>query len=207
MAGDNRAPHGNRHPPPRIPPTHGRRAGPGRPVPPTHDSSDRRRIGNDIWEVRRALDELPDEERTLIRLAHFGLDSATPRSPHGWTCRSAPSSRAPSGPPPPPGQARAPGHFARYQPTSEPPLHQRLRAPQPEVWSRMSVTDKHLIDYSPATRTRRSSRPIANPSTICGRCSPRKRPGSTPTRPWRNAVIAIAIAIAEDAATLKEARR
>jgi RNA polymerase sigma factor (sigma-70 family) len=25
----------------------------------------------EIWEVRRALDELPDEERTLIRLAHF----------------------------------------------------------------------------------------------------------------------------------------
>lgn len=31
----------------------------------------------DIWEVRRALDELPDEERTLIRLAHFdGLSHA-----------------------------------------------------------------------------------------------------------------------------------
>lgn len=31
----------------------------------------------EIWEVRRALDELPDEERTLIRLAHFdGLSHA-----------------------------------------------------------------------------------------------------------------------------------
>ena len=82
----------------------------------------------EAWQVRLALEQLPDDERQVVRLSWFdGL--AHPRSPTSSVSRSAPSSRDRTGP-----TGASPNCSPTYAtPTNRPRPTRRTETPTPDV--------------------------------------------------------------------------